>query len=562
MRSLVHGLFLLLFLLPLSTRAELWKEMAASAKLGVKTSTPMRATHYWGRSAPTNFWNSLRVDDIEADFTRLRADGFDTIVLAVPWGDFQPQVNPCCRENAFAWEMLDLLSARAQAKGLNLIVRVGYPWSMEPDQQWQSLQRIENIFTDDEALATFARFVGKVGAIVGHRSNFKFAFFSWEDFCLQRIFKQGTGRLRGTALEREYRRFLEKHYSLAQLRAIFLDPGLRRFSAVPYPVSEAAYPGDERVRLFNKFWDELLVERIYKAVKQELGAMSMEVRVDAEPLPLKAGGYAWIDHKGTYALPQAPFLTAYYAIPWGMANNKDFATPQAALDKFQHLLADLGKHFPREKIFFDQLLFLDNTPGFEANTKLDPGEINSFLERLAEPLSHTSGYSLWHWRDYLASYFYNGGFQLGMKGWQTEGAVALIDRGESHNMLIGAGGAISQTITLERHLMLAPQQTKFCADVRSVSTDFSGSVVVAGLRQFLPVQHPGRHCIAVEFAPGAKIKILAERGRIELESVYLYSHEQVQGVYGAEGHEGPYAKGVRELNRRLTHLPVRSWPRQ
>ena len=560
MRDLVVGLLALLMMVSFaafsaqaerSGQAEILSGAARAAYAGAQPSGPMRGTYYWGRASPTNFWNSLRISEIDDDFARLRADGFDTILLVVPWGEFQTQVKPCCKDNDFAWKTLDLLSQKSQAAGLKLIVRIGYPWSMEPDQQWMNLERVERIILDDEVLAAFANFVAKVGAVVGRRNNFKFAFFSWEDFYLHHVMDHGTDRFRGTALERDYRRFLEKYYSLEQLRMIFRDRSLNEFSAVPYPVYQAAYPDDARVRLFNSFWDELLIERLFVTLKQALPAMSMEVRIDAEPIPLKAGGYAWVHHKRTYDLPQAPFLTAYYRIPWGMPNNGDLASPQAAVEKFEYLLAGLSEHFPSKKIFFDQLLFLDNTPGYESNTRLDPAKINLFLESMAVPLGRTGGYALWHVRDYLSNNVYNAGFQRGLTGWQTAGAVALSDAGLSHNVVINPGGVLSQVMTLNRYLTVVNKRWTLCLDVRSVSGDFEGMVRTGEVQAKLDPKRSGRSCMAVDFKPGSKVSISAKRGRIELESVYLYSHEQVQKVYYADGREGPYATGVRSLNRGL-----------
>src|SRR6266705_2589125 len=55
---------------------------------------PIRAVHYWGGGYPKTFWNSMDPGQIDRDFARIRSDGFNAIVLAVSWSEFQPQLTP------------------------------------------------------------------------------------------------------------------------------------------------------------------------------------------------------------------------------------------------------------------------------------------------------------------------------------------------------------------------------------------------------------------------------------------------------------------------------------
>ena len=385
---------------------------------------PLRATHYWGRAWPVNFWNSFRMEDVDRDFGQIRQDGFDTIVLVVPWGEFDPGILPCCRQNPSVWQHLDKLTERAAAAGLKVVLRFGYVWSFESGIQQQDLERQIGVFLDDRVLAAFVDHARRLNARMAKHKNFAFAFITWEDFFLQHVSDLGISSFAGTALEKEYRGFLKRNYSLDQLREMFRLPALASFDAAPFPVPSSTQPGDERVRLFHHFWDDLLVHRIFLSVQKVMPSLSLEVRIDADPLLLPGGGYDWINHSRTYKLPRAKVVTAYYRIPWAMPNQGDLASADQALDKFGRLLKELASQTPTQTVFFDQLLFNDNTPGFETGTRLAPDEINSFLAKLAGPLGTTHGYALWHYRDYPSSYLYNGGFNRGLQGWRTQGEVA------------------------------------------------------------------------------------------------------------------------------------------
>ena len=54
-------------------------------------------------------------------------DGFNNIILVVPWREFQPGMSPCTY-NQYAWDKLDRVMDAAAARGLSVMLRVGYTW--------------------------------------------------------------------------------------------------------------------------------------------------------------------------------------------------------------------------------------------------------------------------------------------------------------------------------------------------------------------------------------------------------------------------------------------------
>ena len=69
------------------------------------------AAHWFGRQWPMNFLAGFRREQVAADFRQLVDDGFDTVVLLVAWGDFQPVYAPCCTYDERAFERLDFRAA-------------------------------------------------------------------------------------------------------------------------------------------------------------------------------------------------------------------------------------------------------------------------------------------------------------------------------------------------------------------------------------------------------------------------------------------------------------------
>ena len=86
-----------------------------------------------GDNWPKNFINVFRREDVASDYAKLRADGFNAVVRLVSWGDFQPVFDRCCRYDERAFERLGFLIDQARAAGLDVVLRIGYGWTFQPD---------------------------------------------------------------------------------------------------------------------------------------------------------------------------------------------------------------------------------------------------------------------------------------------------------------------------------------------------------------------------------------------------------------------------------------------
>ena len=109
-----------------------WRIARPAPIEGVAT---VRATHYWAGGYPKSFWDGLDPSRVDADFARIRQDGFNTVVLAVSWPEFQPRLTPTPAYDERAFGDLAMLIRKAGEHGLRVALRVGFIWSFRPDAE-------------------------------------------------------------------------------------------------------------------------------------------------------------------------------------------------------------------------------------------------------------------------------------------------------------------------------------------------------------------------------------------------------------------------------------------
>ena len=111
--------------------------LAAAAAITVSgiqseaSSSYLKAATYVSDAWVSNFWNS-ESDHMEEELAQIAADGFNSIVLVVPWREFQPGVLPVSY-NRYAFQKLDKVMNAARAHGLMVELRVGYVWDYYND---------------------------------------------------------------------------------------------------------------------------------------------------------------------------------------------------------------------------------------------------------------------------------------------------------------------------------------------------------------------------------------------------------------------------------------------
>src|SRR5690606_2086158 len=135
----------------------------------------------------------------------------------------------------------------------------------------------------------------------------------------------------------------------------------------------------------------------------------------------------FVCHERTFDLGGAPNATTiiYYTPAWGAENKGDLASAEEAMARFRYLLQQVREH-TQNPVFIDQFNFVDNTPGFERNTRIDPPQVGDFLKQAGQAIAgQTAGYALWTMWDVTSNIAANGEFERGLDGWKTTDATVM-----------------------------------------------------------------------------------------------------------------------------------------
>lgn len=513
-----------------------------------RLSPSLIAAHYFGRQWPKNVINGFRREHVAADFAALRADGFNAVVLLVPWGDFQPVIVPCCQNDERAWARLHFLIDSARAAGLEVVLRVGYGWHFHPEAD-EVLGRIHRLLGDAGTRDVFLGFVERLAAETAHYPHLRLSFMSWEDQWLHRI-------------DEEARPLFD-----AFLASLPADDPLR--AHLP---ADGSLPrkDDASAPLFHRYWDWLKMEWLFRPSLARLSPLSYEVRIDREPLPEpRPDGsvhFRWIGHESTYRLPGADLLTLYWAPFWGARNEGERLSADEALRLLRVLLGEAREFSGGLPLFVDQLNVIDNTVGYGHHAALADDALDDFMAGAGCALREAGaiGYGYWTVHDYAESPLYNPAFAYGLDGWAlTTGDAAapgtrlrLRDSGD-HDLALRAGDALAQVIPSTRGRLPTAGDAladRICVVAR---VDAPATLEIAAGGEPVTLTFDGgegesRRCTPLAPQPAddtLRLELRVLVGAPAITSVQLFDHIQEGGVYRHDGAPGPLRDALRRLNR-------------
>lgn len=504
----------------------------------VDTAPPHVAAHWFGRQWPKNFLAGFRREHVAQDFAQLRADGFDTVILLVAWGDFQPVFDPCCQYDERAFERLRFVLDRADEAGLKVMLRLGYGWSFHPDAG-DIGERQQRVLNDPQAREAFQAFLQRVSREVRGRESVVLAFMSWEDLWLRRVDESARADWE------------------AYLATLPADPA--RGDALPDPIRDA--------RLFHGFWDWLLVERLVAPAAPLFPALSLEVRVDSDPRfepgpdgqPVVA---EWIAHPGMRKLPPGQPLTLYWAPFWGAINQGEQLPAARSLALLDTMLGQFGED--GQAMFIGQFNFVDNTPGYDNNAVIRPEETAAFLHAaVCTMASHdVIGYGLWTARDYAENPLHNPAFGYGLEGWvlaraqgTPEAALEALPSGD-FQLAFGAGDQLQQPISKRRGRL--PRAGDGLQDQVCVQAQVRTPGVIEARAGGEPVDLDfdaiglQRRCAPIVPVPGDEtlvFELKARDGDFALRDAMLFDHVQYGGLYALDGSPAALLEPVQRMNR-------------
>ena len=264
----------------------------------------LKAATYVSDAWVSNFWNS-ESDHMDEELAQIAADGFNSIVLVVPWREFQPGVLPVSY-NRYAFQKLDKVMNAANAHGLMVELRVGYVWDYYNDDVVTG--RFRDLLKDPSTRAAWLAYAKQIYRTASAHSNFYGGFMTWEDFWnyVEDAANLGKGaNSRNAAKECGYQTWLKKHYSLKQVNEYY-QPAEKftSYDNVYIPArKEYAY------KLFYEFYDDFLND-LLEDTQKVFPNLSMEVRLDVDPVDAQDGnGQVGASHYGTFPCADAGYTS-------------------------------------------------------------------------------------------------------------------------------------------------------------------------------------------------------------------------------------------------------------
>ena len=504
------------------------------------SSQYLKGVTYFGSAWPANYWNS-NISRAASDFAEIRKDGFNAVILAVPWGEFQPGLDPI-RYNEDAYERLTKVCQTAKQEGLNVFIRVSYLWDMYPGRQLPNTGRVNALFGSDTLMPAWQKYLKHIGtATNGCASGY---FISWEDFwpVIELAARAGT-EVESAALSRKigFDAWVKRRAD----PTFFSKYAVAAKNLGAYPIPNRKNPDFSVV---FKWFDDQLAKRFLPVLAKNLANASIEARVDDDPIYDGEKLVGWYSHKQTYTVRSSPFVMTYWAPAMGAQNRGELESAKTALDRFAYMQNKITA-VTSNKVFIEQFLFKDNTPGMSMNAAINPVEVSAFLRAVANPMIKlTSGYALWGARDYDASTVFNGSFSLGELDWRLEAGAKIIKSGDLFYARLAKGASIRQSISPDRDLYRGfAKSSKLrlrASGPGVIVASYAGSTVRAevGAKEelfelMLPVP-----------TANPELTITSAEGAIQMTDIYLFNFTQTANVRDSLGRPDKHLDDIRALN--------------
>lgn len=510
----------------------------------------VKAAHWFGEAWPVNFWNTDLESLARDHFELLLQDGFNTVVFLVPWPGFAP--DPTSGElDPVRVRRLRELMLLADEMGLGTIVRVSYAWD------WldrRSGDRLRRLWVDDAYYRGWLAHLESLWSAVGDLPGFRFGFFSWEDLWAVTWYETAdASRRRRAALDSGFAGWLDDNYGLDSVRDRF---GSAADEAVRIPRRR-----DPAYGLFLEFVSEMWVQRFFRPAQQRFPKLSMEVRVDSDPIYDGERIIEWFDHRRSWDLPGAEWITTYWAPSMGGENRGELLSPETAAQRLAASVDTIAQATGPKQIFIGQFLFEDFTPGYEMNGRIPSAEVPEFLELAPDVLTgRVGGVGVWTWVDYAHDAIANPEFFAGLQGWESGGGADLAGR----TVALESGGWIATDLQRFAYSIAGrPDVARLCVRARATG---EGARLLAfqddGAEPFAVLEYgAGMQRQCVEHALGARKLRLEADGKALVARVNSTGFVQRSGLRDRAFDLKPAGQAYRRLNAALGDRPRLRQPR-
>lgn len=505
----------------------------------------VRAAHWFGSGWAVNLWNTDLEVRAQSDFSAIKEDGFNTVVLVVPWSGFAP--DPRSGElDAHRVERLLGLMRLADRMDLDVIVRVSYAWD---SLSQASGERLMGLWLDDLVYRAWLDHLAGLWIALKNEPNLLFGFFSWEDlWAVMSLAEAPLAERLDSAQTSGFRHWLQQRYVLDDVAKRFRSK-FDSWSEVPLPSRR-----EPAFKLFLQFLDHAWMERFFRPAQERFPRLSMEIRIDSDPVWDGDSLLEWHGHEAAWNLPGAAWTTLYWSPAMGGENRGELLDPGEAAERLERSLRRVLDHTGGRPIFIGQFLAEDFTPGYEQNGRVPRERIDEFLVEATEPLQrYSAGYGLWTWSDYHHDAIANPEFVAGLDGWTEQNGVRL----DENALLMPAGSTLGTILSIHAfHAPGGPKQIDFCIEAAKVgeraarlSVLDGGSEAELGELRFDSTS-PSFDCMQLPVTPLLHLRVEAQ---VDARVSRLRSSGFIQpsGMRNTDGAPKSIAASYRALNERL-----------
>jgi len=495
------------------------------------------SVHYFSNAAPFTFWQEFEEGNLRSDFAAIKADGFNSIILVVPFSGFSSsgtKLGNSISETLFT--RFEKVLSEAHRARLSVYLRLGYAHNSVNLETSDGLCR--GIFTDTKFTQKWQTYLERIsGALSKYKEGFAGAFVSWEDFWC------GYGHFR--YLGESDRMLLAEQMGYAE----WLNSKDSELNPVTVPAAEAS--ASNAIEYFT-FMEHNYKTKVIKPLKEHFKEASVEVRVDVDCFNGGFGRNSCFEHDLFHN--EFNFRAAYWAPYWN-AKNDQILPSSKSLKILTRLLNKLTHGGNNPNILIGQFNFSDNTPGFARHAKLDEDDLSIFFSGAALVLKkYTIGYGLWAYRDYADNVLHNASFELGLMGWEYDDKVSINTKSGDSQVIIEDGGIVSQSFQAAARIKPTLETATFelCIAAQSPARL---TLNIANKPKVDLDLFTGDNCItipSISYYDGLVNFKLTANTEAHIDEIKLYGFVQKLGVYDEFGQPGKNHLHIREFNKKLS----------
>ena len=144
----------------------------------------IKSAHYFSSAWPKTFWQEFEEADVLPELKQIKDDGFNTIILTVPWRGFETQFQDrTTQSNEFLYERLKFVLTKIQESDLFYMLRVGFPHDYTPDTGTDIATQCKGIYTDEKMQGHWRNYLHKIKQVTRNFKQYSVGtIVSWEDF--------------------------------------------------------------------------------------------------------------------------------------------------------------------------------------------------------------------------------------------------------------------------------------------------------------------------------------------------------------------------------------------